>query len=124
MRLFAPLAAAAVALAVALPADAEEKIDHYAAERPESLQEALATFKEYNGKVRAVLARDNLSLADMEEIHEYTYSIEAALAKIRESVDGLAVTLESLHLASEAHNADAVRGIGEVYFEMADDREN
>jgi len=45
--------------------------------------------------------------------------IEVALARINESLSGLAATLERMHLATEAHNAAEVRGVGKVYLETA-----
>ncbi|WP_371037106.1 DUF6746 family protein [Rhodosalinus sp. FB01] len=119
MTRFGGFAAAALALAAA-PALASDEIDHYAAESSETIEEAVTNFVEYNEKVRALLDRDDLSEADMEEIHQYTYTIEAALAKMNEDFSALAVTLEDLHLASEDYDEAEVRSISEVYFETAD----
>jgi hypothetical protein len=104
--------------AVAASAD-ESEVQHYAVEPSETLEQALTNFAEYNAKVRDVLAREDLSVADMEEIHEYTYTIEGALAKINEELGALPETLEALHLASEAHDAEEVRSLAETYFETA-----
>ncbi len=113
------IATAALGLsALAATAD-EDDVQHYAIEPSETLEQALTNFTEYNAKVRDVLEREDLSVADMEEIHEYTYTIEAALAKINEEFGALPETLEALHLASEAHDADEVRSLAETYFETA-----
>lgn len=101
------------------PAAAEDSVSHYAPEQSETLAEAIENFNTYNQKVAEVLARPSLTENDMEEIHEYTYTIEVALARINETLEGLPVTLEQLHLASESYNAAAVRGVGEVYLENA-----
>jgi len=53
-------------------------------------------------------------------VHELTYTIEIALAKINEHFSDLTVTLENLHLASEDHDAAKTRGIGKVYLETAE----
>lgn len=120
-RLMAACAASLLSLAWAsLPAQAERVTPHYAAEPSDTLAEAVANFTEYNDRVRAVLERPDLTDADVEEIHQYTYTIEAALARMTGELAALQVTLERMHQAAESYNADAVRGIAEVYFETAD----
>jgi hypothetical protein len=118
-----PTRLAALALAGALlaaPALADEEgFDHYDAVPSETLDEAVANFREYNAKLAEVMAKDDLADADMERIHELTYTLEEALAKIAETVRGLPVTLENLHLASEARDTAKVRGVGQVYLEDA-----
>lgn len=109
----------AFALAATVATAEETQVDHYFAEPSETIQEAVDNFVAYNAKVRDVLARESLDVADMEEIHQYTYTIELALAKINEEFGTLAETLEILHLASESYNEDEVRGVAEVYFETA-----
>ncbi|WP_101067772.1 DUF6746 family protein [Roseovarius salinarum] len=107
------------ALLVAAPALAGDEVDHYHAEPSETLEQAIANFSEYNAKVAEVLEREDLTRADMEEIHQYTYTIEEALAKINETTDALAVTLEEVHLSSESDNPAKLRGVAEVYLETA-----
>ena len=55
----------------------------------------------------------------MEKIHEYTYTLEVALAKINETLGALPATLEQVHKASESHNLAALQGVGDVYLENA-----
>ncbi len=119
MRRFAIAPAAAIMLGLATVASADE-VRHYEPEQSETLEEAVAHFAEYNGLLRQVLAKDELSVADMERVHELTYTLEIALAKINEHFSDLPVTLENLHLASEDHDAAKTRGIGEVYLETAE----
>ncbi|MFP4239837.1 MAG: DUF6746 family protein [Rhodosalinus sp.] len=118
MQILKTLAAAA-ALGLSATALAADDVQHYNMVESETLEEALTNFVEYNAKVQEVLAREDLSVADMEEIHEYTYTIEAALAKINEEMGALPETLEELHLASEDHDEAEVRGLAETYFETA-----
>jgi len=80
----------------------------------------LPNFPQYNGLLREILAKDELTVADRERVHELTYRIEIALAKINEHFSDLPVTLENLHLASEDHDAAKTRGIGKVYLETAE----
>jgi len=119
MHLFTACAAgAALSLVMTAQAVADE-VEHYYAETSETVEEALRNFVDYNGKVRDVLSRETLSVADLEEIHEYTYTIEVALAKMNEEFGALAATLEELHLATEDHDEEVVRGIAETYFATA-----
>ena len=120
MRRFAIAAVTgALTLGLAWPAIAEE-VRHYAPKQSETLEEAVANFAEYNGLMREVLAKEDLSVADMERVHQLTYTLEIALAKINEHFSNLPMTLETLHLASEDHDEAEVRGIGEVYLETAE----
>jgi hypothetical protein len=119
MRFATPLVTL-LALGLGLPAAADPDFDHYQGEVAQTTGQAVANLLYYNAKVREVLARGDLDDMDIEEIHEYTYSMEVALAKLVADFGDMAVTLEALHLATETYNADAVRGIAAVYFETAD----
>jgi hypothetical protein len=120
MRRFAIAATAgAAALGLGTAATADEVV-HYAPKQSDTLAEAAANFAEYNGLMRQVLAGDELTVADMERVHELTYTLEIALAKINEHFSDLPETLETLHLASEAHDAAKLRGISDVYLETAE----
>ncbi|WP_104018271.1 DUF6746 family protein [Roseovarius nitratireducens] len=101
-----------------LPATAAEEVEHYAAASSETLAEAIENLAAYNAKVEAVMARDDLGVQDMEEVHEYTYTMEQAVARIASEVEKIAVVLERVHLSSEGDNPHALRGATEVYLEM------
>lgn len=112
------MSAAVVALFVAGAAMADD-VDHYAAKPSNTLEEALTNFSEYNERMAEVLAQEDLDFNDMQEIHEMTYTIEVALAKIIEDSEALAVTLEEVHLASEGDNPAQLRENAEAYLERA-----
>lgn len=99
---------------------AGERVDHYGAKEAATLEEAVANFAEYNAKLSAVLEKSELESADLETIHELTYTLETALAKIRDDLGSLAETLEALHLASEAHQTPATRNHGAAYLKTAE----
>lgn len=120
----AALALAGVVLAApALAQDQDQEdgqdFEHYDAVPSETLEDAVKNFTEYNARLAEVMGKEDLTDADMERIHELTYTLEEALAKIAETVEGLPVTLENLHLASEARDVAKVRGVGQVYLEDA-----
>ena len=117
MRL--PIIAASFALGLATLPVASDEVDHYAAQPSETLAEAMANLKAYNAKVEEVMAREDLSPQDMEEVHQYTYTMEEAVARVAAEMEKLAVVLERVHLSSEGDNPSALRGAADVYLEMA-----
>ncbi len=112
-------AAAAVAVAGALPGIAEEAVSHYEPETSETLAQAMENFVAYNRRMEEVLAREPLTVQDMEEVHELTYTLEVALARINEELGALPTVLEEVHLSSEGDNPARLRGVAEVYLEQA-----
>jgi len=109
---------AAIALGGTLPGAAEE-VDHYAPLPSDTLAEALENFVTYNRKIEEVLAQDDLSVQDMEEVHQLTYTIEVALAKINAELGALPTVLEKVHLASEGDDPDRLRALAETYLSQA-----
>lgn len=101
----------------ALPATADE-VDHYEGEPSETLSEAMENLETYNARVEEVLERDALGASDMEEIHESTYTMEQAVARIATSMDEIAENLEEVHLASEADDEADLREKAEAYLEQ------
>ncbi len=112
-------AAAGLVIGLAAPSMADDRVDHFAGEPAETLDQALANFSEYNTRLEAVLEKETLDFPDMRVIHELTYTLENALEKIREDMAVLAETLEALHLASETGDEDGSRRHGEAYLETA-----
>jgi len=103
----------------ALADEDKEAYEHYRAEKAETLEQAVKNFSEYNKRVADVLKKSELSPADVEEIHEATYTLENALERMEEGMEGLEETLETLHRASEAHQVTAVREAGKAYLKTA-----
>lgn len=112
------LALAAALGALAVPAAAQE-VDHYAAKPSETFSDAVANFNEYNALMADVLDNDSLTVADMERVHELTYTIEVALAKMVDTLQTLPATLEEVHLASEGDSPNQLRGVADAYLETA-----
>jgi len=104
--------------AFSLSASADQQVQHYEAKPSETLEQAVKNFSEYNQKLSEILAKDEITAQDMDRIHQLTYTLEVALAKINEDMQQLPATLETLHLASEALNKAKVRGVGDVYLEI------
>lgn len=102
----------------ALPAAASDQVEHYAAKSSETLAEAMTNLAEYNARVEKIMARDSLGVADMEEVHEYTYTMEQAVARIVSEMEAIAVVLEEVHLSSEGDDPEVLRAKTTTYLEM------
>lgn len=104
---------------LALNATADERPDHFEGKQSATLEEAVTNFAQTNAKLAEIVGKEELSDADMAEVHQLTYTIENALAKIRESAETMAVDLEEVHLASETGDTQTVRNRGEAFLESA-----
>ncbi|MFA5632348.1 MAG: DUF6746 family protein [Porticoccaceae bacterium] len=114
-----PLAGALLVLGLSCTALAEDRPDHFHGKSADTLEAAVANFSEYNEKLAALLAKDDLEPVDMAQVHELTYTLENALEKISEELDELADTLEEVHVASEKLDAEVVKTQGQKYLETA-----
>ncbi|WP_297186516.1 DUF6746 family protein [uncultured Porticoccus sp.] len=99
---------------------ASERPDHFRGKPAETLEAALTNFTEYNKELAAILKKEEITSRDMAQIHELTYTLENALNKIRSDLDGLAETLEKVHVASERAATDIARIKGSAYLNLAD----
>lgn len=125
---FAAVAACALALSTAAlahddhhdhdAAHAHEGVVHYEVEPPATNDAALALISQKTDEVGALLANATLDGNQLEKVHEYTYSIEVAVNKLRgaEHNDAAEAALDEVdeanqatHYASENHKEDAVR---------------
>jgi len=109
---------AAGVLALAVPATASEA-EHYEGKKPETLEEAVKLYKTYNAKLEKILAQDELSSADMEKVHQLSYTIENALGKINTEMLSLSKTLEKVHKASERRDAETVSTEGRKFLDTS-----
>lgn len=98
---------------------AEERPGHFEGEPSRTLEQAVTNFSAYNRKLEAVLAKDQLTPADLATIHELTYTLENALAKIHSEFGQLADTLEAVHVASERADSATVRTKGREYLSVS-----
>lgn len=102
----------------AFASGAGEKYEHFKGEPSETLPDAVKNFSEYNARLEAVLNGEVTDNA-MHDVHELTYTLENALAKINEEFAALAATLEEIHLASERMDGDAVARHGRDYLTVS-----
>lgn len=83
-----------------------------------TLAEAVANFSEYNQRLAKAVA-EAPTPERLQEIHELTYTLQTALEKINEEMDGLTDTLEEIHISSEAQQADEVQEYAADYLKTA-----
>lgn len=95
---------------------AEERIQHYAVEKPASSAEAITLMTTKVVAIKTVLEKKALDDADLEAIHEITYSLEAAVDALREgakdkeeALDLVDEAVQALHYASENHEVEKTR---------------
>ena len=88
----------------------EGKVQHFKVPVPETKEAALTLLNTNIAKIEKALAA-----ADFDAIHEATYSVESALARIAKEpgFDGVMVTIaprcEIVHLASEQRDAETLK---------------
>lgn len=93
----------------------EERVIHYEIAAPETAQAAIVLLEEKTAEIGAILANASLNDNQMESIHEKTYSLEAAVDKLRASysnqtaLDAADEAIQALHYASENHEQEESR---------------
>jgi hypothetical protein len=100
-------------------AQAEERYDHFKGLPAETLETAVQHFSEYNNRLAAIVAKDEMTASDLATIHELTYTLENALEKINNELVGLADLLEEVHVASETADAASTVEKGRAYLDTA-----
>lgn len=100
-------------------ANDQDRADHFEGEAADTLAAAVANVSQTNHQLAELLAQDELSDANLGTIHELTYTLENALARIDEELDTMAVDLEEVHLGSETMDTERVRTHGSAYLEAA-----
>lgn len=113
-RLF--VAVAALSLSAVSWADSDRPA-HAKGEPADTLQQAVSNMSEYNTRLEALLARDELSPTDMHEVHMITYTLENALQKIQADLTATAEVLEEVHIASETAKPAVVKEKGQLYLQ-------
>ena len=98
-----------------------DPVEHFQGKEAESLAQAVSNFNKGNQRLKKLLKQASLSADDIAAIHELTYTLENALAKINADLDQLALTLEAVHLGSEDNDAERVNKEGDKYLAITKD---
>ncbi|WP_289117129.1 DUF6746 family protein [uncultured Idiomarina sp.] len=111
------LAGAALLFNVAAVADDDDqRYQHFKPEPSDNLHQAIINLTKYNAKLQEIIEGD-MPPEDMAKVHELTYTLEVALARLSKELDVAANSLEEVHLGSEAMNKQRVEGFGKSYLE-------
>ena len=90
--------------------------DHFEGRPSETVTEAIENLTTYTDELVA-LTEQGLGPVEMARVHEVTYTLENALARISEEYDSVAVALEAVHQASERADAETVKAQSDAYAE-------
>tara|TARA_R110002049_G_scaffold281887_1_gene461537 strand:+ start:18 stop:413 length:396 start_codon:yes stop_codon:yes gene_type:complete len=93
-----------------------ERVAHYQGRQAADLDEALTLLRETNAELRELLA-GKVGEYDMHDIHSLSYTLEDALADVREALAVAADDLESMHFYSEGLKRDEVIEYGNAYLD-------
>lgn len=104
-------------LASTVHAEEQARPEHFEGQSSETLSEAVSHLSEYNSRLSALLSQQELSDEDLAIVHELTYTLENALARLDKEVDAMAASLEEVHLGSESADRERVRENGQAYLE-------
>jgi vacuolar-type H+-ATPase subunit I/STV1 len=120
MRKLLPLSLIlSVVFSAGVMASDDKRPEHFKGEPSENLQQAVANLSAYNQKLAAIIDKSELSLEDMAEIHQLTYTLENALQRMDKELDNIAETLEEVHIGSEHAAFDKVKKQGQEYLEKS-----
>ncbi len=92
-----------------------DPVEHFQGRSADTLTQAINNFNTGNQRLEKLLSQDAISAEDLAAIHELTYTLENALARINADLDALAMTLEEVHLGSEDNDAARVKTEGDKY---------
>src|SRR5690554_1189516 len=95
----------------------DDRISHYKGEASPTLEAAVKNLTEFNQKLEAILASDDMDIRKLAEIHQLTYTLENALERLDEELEAIEETLEEVHVGSETGKFDQVRSAGKEYLE-------
>ncbi|WP_311944149.1 DUF6746 family protein [Halomonas piscis] len=100
-------------------ADDNDRPDHFDGKPAETLEAAVTNFSEGNQHLAELLEADTLGDEQLAEIHQLSYTLENALAKIDDEVEAMAESLEEVHVGSETGAPKQVADSGQTYLEAA-----
>ena len=103
---------------IALPTVASERPAHFQGTEITSAAQAKSILKQYNAKLAALL-KTELNPTSMTEIHQLTYTLENALAKLPAATDDIKAVLEEVHLGSESMDYQRVKTNAAAYLQQS-----
>jgi hypothetical protein len=102
----------------ALATDERDRPAHFKGTPSETLEAAVTNFRQSSQRL-ATLTQQDLSQEQVLEVHEITYTLENAIARMQKELEQVAEALEQVHLASEQQDGVKVRALAPAYLEAA-----
>ncbi|MEM6603887.1 MAG: DUF6746 family protein [Pseudomonadota bacterium] len=97
-------------------AHSSETINHYEADAVNSQEDALKALDKNSEIISAILQKDNLDAAHLEDIHRVSYTLENAIDKLISEkaapetvLNPVEKAIQNIHDSSEDHEEQAVR---------------
>lgn len=92
----------------------DPQIQHYHAKTPDSTHAARVSLAQHIEETQSILTSNSVDVAALEQVHQISYSLEAATKVLLDAQDSSALravseAVEGLHLASEARNLEECR---------------
>lgn len=94
----------------------DDRPDHFKGLPSANLEQALHHLSSHNEQLASALSSE-LTPAAMADIHQLTYTLEVALARLASSIETLQEQLEEVHLGSETMDTERVQTNGQRYLE-------
>ena len=91
-----------------------DEVEHFEGQPSRTVAEAWENLETGNAELRELI-NGELSPVEMAEVHEISYTLENALARLAEAQEASAVNLEAVHVASERNDTETVRANGKAY---------
>jgi hypothetical protein len=98
----------------------ERNYDHFPGLKAPTMAIALCNISRYNDLLMQIIKKDEISVAEMTEVHELTYTLENAIGKLSEDLIQAKVDLEQVHLASETLQVAIIKRHADLYLATTD----
>jgi|AntRauMFilla1563_2_1112583.scaffolds.fasta_scaffold29718_1 hypothetical protein len=113
-------AAFCLTLSAASFASDDRQYDHFPGLKAPTMAIALCNISRYNELLAQIIQKDEISVADMTNVHELTYTLENAIGKLSEDLLEAKVDLEQVHLASETLQVAIIKRHADLYLAITD----
>ena len=94
----------------------EKRVAHYEAQTLQSKEHAVQVLRDNNAKIAKILATEEVGTSELENIHEISYTLEAAIDKLiaekaggSDQLEDIDEAIQAVHYASENHEEAKVR---------------
>ena len=91
---------------------------HFAAKPSPDVNTALCHLATYNKLLSDVTSAQSVDPVAMNQVHELTYTLENALARLHQTLAATAAALEEVHLASERMDETVVKQQTQMYLSL------